>query len=320
MRFVVEPWAPDYGSPVPEHQMQPSSAQVDAGVELPAGRWRPLRPAGPCARTVAFVDGVRRIDAQVWVTGADHRTWPGLCASYAAGIVTCNGTAEIEGIEVRREVLCPVGNLEAIRARRVTYAPVVQPGDSPEQLTLALQRRMRELEIAVTAHAGPAELLVVDGPLRGRQDLPGAIGLVKTHQVAYLPPAVIGVVGALGSGERTPLFATATSWSRFSWYLRLPGADGHDWAGVVRAEASADLGAHQARRLADLVTVTLPAFASASHKDPRAPQNLYPIGGLERILRHRLGDPALLYRAIHTAARHAATAAPEHRCPALTAH
>jgi hypothetical protein len=44
------------------------------------------------------------------------------------------------------------------------------------------------------------------------------------------------------------------------------------------------------------VTATLPRFASSPHKEPRAPQNLYPIAGLERALRRRLGDPALLYR------------------------
>jgi hypothetical protein len=38
------------------------------------------------------------------------------------------------------------------------------------------------------------------------------------------------------------------------------------------------------------------------HKDPRAPQNLVPIGGLERELRHRLGDQQVLYRALRAAA------------------
>ena len=40
----------------------------------------------------------------------------------------------------------------------------------------------------------------------------------------------------------------------------------------------------------------------AAHKDARAPQNLYPIGGLERELRRRLGDSRLLYRALRSAA------------------
>jgi hypothetical protein len=38
--------------------------------------------------------------------------------------------------------------------------------------------------------------------------------------------------------------------------------------------------------------------ASQAHLDPRAPQNLVPIGALERELRHRMGDPGLVYRAL----------------------
>ena len=45
-----------------------------------------------------------------------------------------------------------------------------------------------------------------------------------------------------------------------------------------------------------------PPLASVPHKDPRAPQNLVPIGGLERELRHRLGDQHILYRALRAAA------------------
>lgn len=299
MRFAVEPWAPDYGAPAP---IAPSRAQVDAAVEVPAGLWVPLGSAIRRAEAVAFVDGIRRVDAQVWVTGADGQTRPGLCASYAAGVVRCDGAATIEHVDVRREVLAPVGDLEAIHTRHVTYSPRVRPGDSPELLAQMVQQRMRDLEVDVTARASAADLLVVDGPLRGRQDLANTVGLVKTHQVAYLPAEVAHVVGRLAPGERTPLFVMATSWSRFSTYLRLPGPDGHPWAGIVRVEISANLPVSAARHLADLAAATLPAFASEAHKDPRAPQNLYPIGGLERLLRRRLGDPALLFRSLQAAA------------------
>ena len=53
--------------------------------------------------------------------------------------------------------------------------------------------------------------------------------------------------------------------------------------------------------------VTLPRFASTAYKDPRAPQNLVPIAGLERRLRGMLGDGRLLHRALTLAA---------HRTPA----
>jgi hypothetical protein len=161
-----------------------------------------------------------------------------------------------------------------------------------------------ELEAAEAAAApGDVDLVVVDGPLRGRQHLSGAVGYVKTHHVTYLPPELNAVVARLGPGERTPLFRLGTDWSRISWYFRLaPTAGGSPWAGVVRAECSATVPVPEAAVLADIVTEALPRFASAPHKDSRAPQNLYPIAGLERELRHRLGDPQLLYRALRVAA------------------
>jgi hypothetical protein len=75
---------------------------------------------------------------------------------------------------------------------------------------------------------------------------------------------------------------------------------------VVRIECSADLPASRVSELADLTALVLPPLASAPHKDPRAPQNLVPIGGLERELRRRLGDQQLLYRALRYAALTAA--------------
>jgi hypothetical protein len=140
--------------------------------------------------------------------------------------------------------------------------------------------------------------------LRGGGHRAGTVGYVKTHHVRYLDPAADAVVATLEAGWRTPIFlATARMWTRYSWYLRLPFAGaGHPWAGVVRCETSADCEPAAAVALADRVTAALPRFASERHKDARAPQNLYPIGGLERLLRHRLGDPNIIYRSLRIAA------------------
>jgi hypothetical protein len=77
-------------------------------------------------------------------------------------------------------------------------------------------------------------------------------------------------------------------------------------AGIVRCEAATDLSLAAAVELADRSACSLPRFASAVHKDPRAPQNLYPIAGLERTLRNRLGDQGLLLRALRIAVASAA--------------
>jgi hypothetical protein len=119
--------------------------------------------------------------------------------------------------------------------------------------------------------------------------------------VQYLPDDLRASLGTLPVGHRTPLFLTTTSWSRFSWYLRLANGTGPA-GGLVRCEVKADMNVADAARLAHLVSASLPRYASARHKDPRAPQNLYPIGGLERELRRRLGDRDLVIRALRLAA------------------
>ena len=58
----------------------------------------------------------------------------------------------------------------------------------------------------------------------------------------------------------------------------------------------------EATKSSGTVSALLLRFASQPHKEPRAPQNLYPIAGLERALRRRLGDAAVVYRALRRAA------------------
>jgi uncharacterized protein len=159
---------------------------------------------------------------------------------------------------------------------------------------------------AMAAAEGRAELLVVDGPLGDRRHIAGAVGYVKTHHVSYLPVDMQPIATGLGRCERTPLFAIGDHRFRYSWYLRLPGVAAHPWWGIIRCEASGDLTRAEAVALADRVTATLPRFASQPYNDPRAPQNLHPIAGLERELRHRLGHPAVMDRALRQAARSAA--------------
>ena len=305
MKFAVDAWAVEYGTPVEEAMAlaAPGSAPV-LDIEMPVDEWAPRRPSGVAAASgLVFTDGVRRVDARVWIDIGDGRAAPGLCASYAAGIVKTQPgeRAAVVTIDVARGLFTGAPTAEAIATRAGVFPARAAAGDAPE-LIIAVQQRMAELEVELAGRVGDAELVVIDGPLRGRQHLANAIGYIKTHHVAYLPPALEGVVGALAVAERTPVFLTTTTWSRYSWYVRLPGVVNHPWAAVVRCEASADLEPAAAIALADVATVTLPRFASEAHKDSRAPHNLYPIAGLERTLRHRLGDPALIYRSLCAAA------------------
>ena len=90
MRFTVDPWDPAYGSSV-DPELGASPAATDTAVEVPDERWAPIpvQPGLQPPETVLFVDGVRRVEAQIWVHEGDGLVAPGLCASYAAGVVCC---------------------------------------------------------------------------------------------------------------------------------------------------------------------------------------------------------------------------------------
>ena len=108
-RFTVDPWDPGYGQAVGEGldgraddaggALAASTAELDVDLERPAGRWGPVDPdlAPPLPGTVLFLDGVRRIDARIWLHGsgpqarAGSQPAPGLAASLAAGLVSCDG-------------------------------------------------------------------------------------------------------------------------------------------------------------------------------------------------------------------------------------
>ena len=302
MRWAIESWAPEYGSSMDAEGMDTTGPEADPDVEVPAAQWAPVSPTATTpAKRVLFVDGVRRIDARVWATTTGGETRAGIAASYAAGVVCCDGTAQLRSAQVGRGVFSSLAEADPLVTRCGTYTPMLADGDSVEQLVAELQQQMRALERATAAAVGTADLVVVDGPL-SRPAVAGAVGYVKTHHRSYLSPELSAVVGRLAPGQRTPLFRTVSREPRFAWYARLPGGDGHPWAGVVRGETPGDLPLDRVRLLADLATVTWPRFASVAHKDPRAPQNLHPIAELERALRRRLGDAALLYRSLRLAA------------------
>jgi hypothetical protein len=307
MRVVVDPWDPGYGVATELDGLAEPTAEVNLAVEIPLADWAPRRAPADVAvpEAVVFVDGVRRVDARIWVGDDAAPIEAGLCASWAAGAVRCAGrSATVAAVEVGRGLFSSSRHATDLVTTHGVYAARMARSGSPEALSLALQERMlaAELVAAELASDGHPALLVVDGPLRGRQHLPNAVGMVKTHHTAYLVDAAAAVLAALAPGERTPAFTIGTTWTRHSWYVRLPGAGGAPLAGVVRCECAADVAPAAVTTLADVTAAVLPRYASEPHKDQRAPQNLYPIGGLERELRRRLGDPALLYRGLRVAA------------------
>src|SRR5581483_3397534 len=172
-----------------------------------------------------------------------------------AGAVRCDGAAVCGPIIVGRGLFTACGGAEPIPTTAGEFTLRLTASASPDGLALALQERMGEAELEaaeVACAVGDVDVVVLDGSLRGRQHLTGAVGYVKTHHVTYLPPELNAVVGRLAPGERSPLFTLGTTWSRISWYLRLPGSEASPWSGVVRAECSANLTVARAAELADI--------------------------------------------------------------------
>jgi hypothetical protein len=163
---------------------------------------------------------------------------------------------------------------------------------------------MRKAEAVLSEALAQAGCFVVaDGPIN---DLSATekVGLIKTHRAPYLAPERLPVVAALRRAERTPLFLIGKDgpYPRYSWYQRLATLhDAHSWTGVVRCEVSSHLDLATARRIADRTAAILPLVASEPQVEPRAPQNLVPIGALERHLRRHMGEPGFVNRALRSA-------------------
>lgn len=308
MIFTVEAWDPDYGTGGDVEALDASTDVVDANIEVAVGAWAPMSPTETSPRgVITFVDGVRRIDARVWVTD-QGRVLPGTCATVAAGSVVCSADAAVvHDVAVHRAFFTPpTPGATSIVTEFGTYEHVPIKTGSPEDLYLGIHEQMTDLETQIVPAIGEDDLVVFDGPLRGRTG-ERTVGLIKTQHVQYLELEEQHVVTRLDTGQRSPLFTIgAGRFARCSWYLRLPGPRTHGWAGIVRCEAptplaDGELDVTSASSLADRVSASLPRYGSEPHKEHRAPQNLYPIKGLENALRRRLGDQRILQRALRKA-------------------
>jgi hypothetical protein len=304
----LDPWDVDYGSEVPFTGSPAPREDVDLGVERPASEWAPVPPAAGIGlpERLAFVDGVRRVEARV-VLRRTGRISHGAFGSFGVGAAVHEG-GQVRLDEVRVDRVLALDSGESLPETfqvgpGLDYRPVSTPSTDPGAPLQRIQDEMRlaEERLARTL-AGEADTLVVtDGPLTFGEDVRGAaVGLVKRLFELYVDPGLLGVLAALPPSWRSPLFALRATarFARYSWFLRLaePRPGDSDLAGLVRLEVAAGVGLEAARRLADATAAALPRFAPSRGRDPRAPQNLLPIGALEAHLRRAMGDGRLIRR------------------------
>jgi hypothetical protein len=270
--------------------------------------WSPLRPpavaALPCC---AFIDGVRRVDSGLFAE-EDGSVAPALAGSWGVGVSWSTRPPTIQEVRVGRAIVVGGGlksdGLETtVGTHRLDYCFVGVAGTGSLDPMVGLQNEMRNHEARLADQictAAYGELVVQDGPLTYYVGGP-IVGLIKRQSRRYLPVDRQSILSALCLAERTPLFRLGEQQlERYSWYSRIAPRRPIDGvlSGIVRLEVMARVGVGAAQAMADLTTAVLPSFSSRSGSDPRAPQNLYPVGQLETVLRHRLGDPHLIRRAI----------------------
>lgn len=304
-QLYVEEWQAHYGTPL---QIDGDDAAEGAGVVVEEHDGFAITPASSKPpKQLAFVDGARRGDAFLYLEDTETGALAhGVAGAHACGAVLCEGGhLRCEHIEVDRLVIWGSGRVAQLPAGPAGYGwRGVSIADSDHDAPLReLQHRMRQAEGDLAERlAKEGWAVICDGPLNyvRSSDLP-VCGFVKTHHRPLLPPEDRARIGELGRAQRTPIFSIS---DRYSCYVRLVDrGSGHGpWHGVARLEVPQSIGIEEAQRVADVMTATLPRFAGVAHIDPRAPQNLQPIGALEMQLRHRLGHPRQASLAVRAAA------------------
>ncbi len=306
MAVFVEDWGANYGSAylvTPDDVGSATAELVEDGPDL---RVHDGMPPELGDGAIAFVDGVRRGEAALWQEDDAGRWGRGVAGGHACGAVIADAAGAAFGeCRVHRMIIWGsglAGGLPPIQGGwSWAVASVADP--NPDAPAKELQIRMRQQEgLLAEDLCAAGYLTIVDGPLNfvRSRDLP-VVGYVKTHHRALLDPEHHKLIPKLGAGQRTSLFRLGAD--RYSAYLRLTpvAATSSPWTGIVRIEVPQSAGLAAAISTVDRIAGMIPRYAGVPHRDPRAPQNLQPIGALEQHLRHRLGSAALATRAVREA-------------------
>ena len=234
-RIFVEGWAPEYGAPFdPEEALAPAEGSVDPPVET--ADWEPARGHDDGLAQIAFVDGVRRIDARL--TLDDPRTVrSGSCGSFAVGATIWDRgrpVVPVAGARVERvAVLC--GRRERGAAAggarpALRHGHHRRPGSRPA----GHGRSTRRCGAPRARRGGPRAsgcFVIADGPLN---DLSPRHRRLRQEPPRDLPGARAqpGRRRARARASARPLFAIK-DYRRYSWYVRLA-----DSRGATRGRAS----------------------------------------------------------------------------------
>ena len=305
MRFFVDAWDVSYGTAlaVAEADLPASAARVETNVETPADQWAPIPVSSGVAHpsAVLFVDGVRRIDARVWIDdapAAGNGTPPAplaagvaatasmaVCASYAAGVVCCCGhpgrrQAHLLAAEIRRGLFTTATHATSIQTWAGTYRARHTIGRDavPPAMTLsnAIQQDLADAE-AITAGAARAALGTpaehAGSPPRG---LDGGVDDLLVidgplHKLTHLP-RTMGLIKTHRAGYLPPelnqVVASLAAGQRTPVFLMGTTWERHAW--YLRLPSTPDVprapwaGVVRCEAAADLSRAQVTALASLS--------------------------------------------------------
>lgn len=310
MRIFLDPWNPEYSPSIQADA--PDSTPAEIRLDVESAEWKPIQPPLSPPVRFTFIDGVRRVEARIILQNG--KILYGLLGSIAAGAVQTDQKSfrifddVLKNKIIERYFITCGGTLFEMPVsvhEGIQFTPISVPDESIQAPLQKLQQLMRDAEgklISQMASKNPETVIVADGPLHfpwAKQSQ--ALGYVKSFHEWYLPPPQVEGLATLPVGFRTPLFliqgSSASFPDRFGWFVRLSAPDAGDspLSGLARLEVSSEGGLEKAKLLANHAC-DLPRFVSKKYQDPRSPQNLLPIGALEKTLKHFLGDVGLLQR------------------------
>lgn len=312
-RVSRDPWSSDYDSAmqlVEDKSVENVNPFIEVstrsdwkGIDVPVVKtWQ----EGP----LFFIDGIRNMHMRISVQNQTRSHYAGF-GSIAVGAITIEpgkmtqlNQALVKHI-IRR--YCIVAGLDegfmgefpilGIPGRfQGASAAKNEPGIPIEELQVLM--RDQESQLAQFLAQEYQRTIIVDGPIRGEHRLKNKtplIGYIKTLHTQYLPEELQPILKELKAGQRTPLFDIGSN--RVSWYLRMAKSAEIDMplSGIIRLEM------RHIPKVKDIVTKVsglLPTLATTPIKDPRAPQNLFPVHALENNLRRYMGNQSIIKRCL----------------------
>ena len=241
--------------------------------------WEPIEGVIKERARLCFVDGVMREEADL-----PEKTVISFCAG---------------------ALLLEKGRLNRVEESLICYkmkrsAELAKEGTDLQEEAYRILSEL-ENEVLEEIKGVNCDLLIKDGRLtRTLTYTTPPIGLIKDIQKLYIPEDRRKIFGELKPAMRTPLFLIhgEEGFDRFSWFVMLGKGEGS--TGMVRLEVDAGIGVERASEIASLSAGLLPLYGSDPLRDSRAPQNLLPIGWLEKRLRSLIGDSRLIKRNLLT--------------------